>query len=259
MNKLHTWKALARGVILESIRRKDLWVVAILGFLIIAAAGTLGVFGFDGLQTFAKDLSATVLGLFSTIVAILTSTRLVPEEVKNRTLYPLLSRPISRFDFLFGKLIGAIAVTWISFLLLAVLSVIALSFFRVGFEPVMGQYLIAKMMGLALICSVGLALSCYLTPAAAATMGFILAFGSGVISRAFTMAYENASPGSQAFFKVINGILPQYGLFDLGSRVANTGWGPVPIWVIGALAAYTIAYSTGMLTLGWMKFRKQAV
>ncbi|MEY4881221.1 MAG: hypothetical protein RLZ87_650, partial [Armatimonadota bacterium] len=32
-----TYKALARSVVLESIRRKDLWVVAILGFLIILA------------------------------------------------------------------------------------------------------------------------------------------------------------------------------------------------------------------------------
>ena len=42
-----TYKALARSVVLESIRRKDLWVVAILGFLIILASSALGFFGFD--------------------------------------------------------------------------------------------------------------------------------------------------------------------------------------------------------------------
>jgi uncharacterized membrane protein len=83
-----TYKALARSVVLESIRRKDLWVVAILGFLIILASSALGFFGFDGLQVFAKDLAVTVLGLFSTIIAILTSCRLIPDEIKNRTLYP---------------------------------------------------------------------------------------------------------------------------------------------------------------------------
>ena len=47
------WVTLARGVLLESVRRKDLWVVAILGFLIMASAGALGFFGMRGLETFA--------------------------------------------------------------------------------------------------------------------------------------------------------------------------------------------------------------
>ena len=47
------WWALARSVALESLRRKDLWVIAILGFLIMASAGALGFFGFNGLQVFA--------------------------------------------------------------------------------------------------------------------------------------------------------------------------------------------------------------
>lgn len=49
-SKLSIYLALSRGVLLESVRRKDLWVVAILGGLIICAAGTLGFFGLQGLQ-----------------------------------------------------------------------------------------------------------------------------------------------------------------------------------------------------------------
>ena len=145
-----TYKALARSVVLESIRRKDLWVVAILGFLIILASSALGFFGFDGLQVFAKDLAVTVLGLFSTIIAILTSCRLIPDEIKNRTLYPLLARPITRLDLLVGKLIGAVVVTWISFLVLSALTAVALMVFQVKFETIMLQYMILKMIGLVL-------------------------------------------------------------------------------------------------------------
>src|SRR5690349_3337416 len=57
--KFRVYKALARGVVLESVRRKDLWVVAILGFLILIASGALGFFGVEGLQSFAKDLAAS--------------------------------------------------------------------------------------------------------------------------------------------------------------------------------------------------------
>ena len=78
MNKFIVWRALARGVILEAIRRKDLWVVAILGFIIVCSAGTLGFFGMSGLESFAKDLATTVLGGFSTILAIVTTGQIPP-------------------------------------------------------------------------------------------------------------------------------------------------------------------------------------
>jgi ABC-type transport system involved in multi-copper enzyme maturation permease subunit len=259
MIKFRAWKAIARGVLLESLRRKDLWVIAILGFIIILAASALGFFGIAGLEVFAKDLSVSVLSLFSTIVAVLTASRLIPEEIKNRTLYPLLARPISRFDLLAGKLLGAILATWIGFLCLACLTACALAIFHVQFEVIMLQYLLAKMMGLVVLCAVSLTLSTFMTPQAAATMGFVLAFGSSMIVRALVMASYNASPPMLASFKFVNAILPQYALFDLGSRAANVGWGTIPLWAMGALAGYMILYSGGMLALSWSKFRKQAI
>lgn len=259
MNKLRIWKAIARGVLIESLRRKDLWVIAILGFLIIIAASALGFFGVNGLEVFIKDLAVTVLGLFSTIVAIVTSSRLLPDEIRNRTLYPLLARPISRFDFLVGKLLGAVVATWIGFLCLALLTCGALLIFHVQFELVMLQYLVLKMMGLAMLCAVTLMMSTFMTPQAAATMSFVFAFGSRLIVQGLFMANSGASPAMRVLFKGINGILPQYSLFDMGSRAANLEWGPAPLWVVGALLGYMVVYSGSMLVLSWSKFRRQAV
>lgn len=256
--KIYAWKALARGVVLESVRRKDLWVVAILGLIIMLASGALGFFGFQGLEAFAKDLGVTVLGLFSTIIAVLTATRALPDEIKNRTLYPLLARPISRFDLIMGKFLGAVAVSWISFLILALMTALALLVFNVRFEAIMLQYMVAKMLGLAVLCAVSMALSVFMTPAASATLGLVFAFGSSMMVRALVMAAAS-SPSLTPIFKGINAMLPQIGLFDLGGRVANSGWAPVPLWVMGALLSYAIAYGGAMLGLSWFKFRRQAI
>lgn len=257
--KIQSIKALARCVVLESLRRKDLWVVAILGFVIILASGALGFFGFDGLQIFAKDLGISVLGMFATIIAIMTSSRLLPEEIRNRTLYPLLSRPITRFELLLGKLAGAVAVSWISFLILAALTAIALTVFHVRFEWIMAQYLLLKMVGLVVICSMTIAFSAYLTPAAAATMSFIFAFGSPMLIRGLTMGFDPANPVAKTAFPIINGILPQIQLFDLSGRAVYPNFGLVPLAIVDFLFAYAICYSATMLTLGWLKFRKAAV
>lgn len=258
MNGLQTYKALAKGVVLESIRRKDIWVVAILGFLVIISAGALGFFGFSGLEIFAKDLGLTVLGMFSTAVAILTSSRLLPEEIRNRTLYPLLARPITRFDFLVGKWLGATLVCWLAFLILCGTTALALGIFGVPFELILIQYMICKMMGLALLCAVTLMLSAFMTPTAAATLSLILAFGSSMMVRALVIA-EAGTPSLAPFLKVLNALLPQYGLFDLSGRAVNVQWTLAPTWVVGALAAYMAVYSLASIVLGWSKFRKQAI
>jgi hypothetical protein len=123
----------------------------------------------------------------------------------------------------------------------------------------MAQYAIAKMMGLAVVCAVSLALGTWMTPQAAATLSFILAFGSTMIVRALLMAYDASNPAMAWVFKLINAILPQYSLFDLGGRAANIGWSPVPLWVMGFLLLYMLVYSFGMLGLSWSKFRRQAI
>ncbi|MBS1720322.1 MAG: ABC transporter permease subunit [Armatimonadetes bacterium] len=257
--RIRIYRALARGVVLESLRRKDLWVVAILGLLIMLTSGVLGFFGTSGLQMFIKDLGVTVLGAFATILAILTSSRVLPDEIKQRTLYPLLSRPITRLDLLVGKFIGSVLVSWIAFLMLSVMMAVALVTFKVGFEPIMLQYLLAKMMGLAVVCAVSIAFSAFMTPAAASTLSFILAFCSSMIVRALTVGYAGADDVSKWGFKALNAVIPQFSLFDLGSRAANLNWGLVPMWVIGFLFCYMVLYCSAMMSLAWLKFRKAAL
>lgn len=73
------------------------------------------------------------------------------------------------------------------------------------------------------------------------------------------MGYEGASASVKPVFPIINAVLPQVSLFDLGGRAVNFNWGPVSIGVVGFLLAYAACYSTVMLFIGWFKFKRQAV
>lgn len=257
MSSLRPIWALARATVRESLRRKDVWVVVILALLLLMGAGALGFFGADGLQTFIKDLAFTVLGLFSGILAVLASTRVVPEELGNRTIYPLLARPVSRLQFLVGKLLGAVFVAWIGFGLLALMTGVALASFHVKFEPVMAQYVMFKLMGLALVCTVSMTLSLYLTQAAAATLGMVLLFGGSMFSRGLGMAHASSDDWLKPLFKTVDALLPHFSLFDLGGRATYEGWGMVPLGIVGGVTAYFLVYGAGSVSAGWLKFRNQ--
>jgi hypothetical protein len=98
-----------------------------------------------------------------------------------------------------------------------------------------------------------------MTPQAAATLSFVLAFGSTVIVRGLIMAYSTQPPAVQWLYKLIAAILPQLGIFDMGGRAANLGWAPVSLAVILQLVLYMAAYTLAMVSLSWVKFRRQAI
>lgn len=258
-HRLRVWRALARGVILESVRRKDLYVVGIIGTLLVLGAGGVGFFGTEGLDLFARDLATTVVGFLANVIAVTVSARIVPEEIRHRTLYPLLARPVSRFDFLAGKLLGAIAVTWIAFLLLCALVAGPLLLFGVSPDVLLGQFVLAKLMGLAVVCAVSFTLSLLMTPSAAVTLSFVVVLGSAVLTRAFETAQSHMAQPLATVVTLIEALVPRVALFDLGDRASSAALGPVPAWVLGAMGLYAATYGLAMLAIGWLNFRRKSL
>jgi len=115
---------ISRGVWIELIRKKDLYVLAML----------IGVFGigtltshFVGIEepataTFLFNMGLTLSHLFAHSLVALLIIRQVPNDLENRSIYPILARPIRRAHYLLGKwwaagISGALTyglfVTWI--------------------------------------------------------------------------------------------------------------------------------------------------
>jgi ABC-type transport system involved in multi-copper enzyme maturation permease subunit len=242
---------------LETLRRKDLYVVLILSALMIAGAWSFSFFGVRGLEIFLKDVMLTVIGLLSTILAVLISGRQLPEEMQRRTIYPLMARPISRRQLLLGKWMTAVSVSWICFMTLALVGFTLLLLFGIRLEPIFGQYLILKSFGLAWLCAMTVALSVYVTPSANVTLCLILAFGSGLFNRMLLMLHAEEGLASP-LLNILYGFFPHYDFFDLGKKVTYD-WALIPWWVIGLLAVYALLSGAFWLFIGWIRFRKQVI
>src|SRR5689334_4318119 len=129
--RVRIWLALAYASVLESIRRKDLYVAGILSLLMIITASTMGTFGVQGLEVFLTDAALTVVNLVSMLLAILFAARQLPEEISRRTVYPLLARPISRGDLIIGKWLGAFLLSALALILFCCVAVGALLFYHI--------------------------------------------------------------------------------------------------------------------------------
>jgi ABC-type Na+ efflux pump permease subunit len=53
-----------------------------------------------------KTVSLGALQIFSIVIGIVSTALLLPKDMEDRTLYTILSKPVPRFDYLLGKLLG---------------------------------------------------------------------------------------------------------------------------------------------------------
>lgn len=98
--------AIAGVVILEMYRRKEFYVLFILTIIICLIMGSINVFNEDKIVGYLKELCMLMIWVSSLIIAITTTARQIPAEREQRTLLPLLAKPLSRPQLIFGKFLG---------------------------------------------------------------------------------------------------------------------------------------------------------
>ena len=96
---------LVRATLLDMVRRRDMAVAGIFLFALLAflaAARTVGIEN-PATGTFLLNLSLDGVAMLAQIVTLVLAARQFPEEFENRTIYPLLARPVRRAEVLAGK------------------------------------------------------------------------------------------------------------------------------------------------------------
>ena len=95
----------ARAALLDMVRRRDLAVAGLFLFVLLsflAAARAVGVEN-PATGTFLLNFAMDLVAMLAQLTTLLLAARQFPEEIENRTLYPLLARPVQRTEVLMGK------------------------------------------------------------------------------------------------------------------------------------------------------------
>jgi ABC-type transport system involved in multi-copper enzyme maturation permease subunit len=98
--------AVAGVVIKELYRRKDFYVLFILTVLVCLIMGSVNIFNDKQIVRYLKELCLLLIWISSLVIAITTTARQIPAEREQRTLLPLLAKPLTRTQLIFGKFLG---------------------------------------------------------------------------------------------------------------------------------------------------------
>ena len=105
---------IAVNTLTEAVRQKVFNFFLIFGLIFIASASFFAQFTFGEQLKFIKDTCLGVISVISTLIAIVGTAQLLPNEVENRTIYTILAKPVRRIEFLLGKFLGSLSLLGIS-------------------------------------------------------------------------------------------------------------------------------------------------
>ena len=118
--------AIAANTLTELTRQKVFYVLLIFALVLIGSSVFMARFSFQQEFQIMKDISLGAMSLFSSLLAIVATARLIPQDVDDRTIYTILAKAVPRFEYLLGKLLGVLLLLAISVVLMSALFIVVL-------------------------------------------------------------------------------------------------------------------------------------
>ena len=247
--------AVAYVTILESLRRKDPYVVLILGFAMLLGAGVFSRFGVSGVEKFVKDVGLTITTVFSLVICVTAAARQLPTEIQNRTLHPLLGKPISRPGFYLGKFIGVGVMSSAVVIVFFILVRLILLLFKIPVGGVFYQALYLRIVSMWFIVAGVLCLSLFATHGATVTISLLACLCIQMFAHTVLYVHDELTGISLRLAETIYWLAPHLELFDLSKKVIH-GWPAVPAWVLLGMTLYGLLYAGIFVAIGCLRLRR---
>ena len=101
-------RAIAINTFREAIRDNILYSLLFFALLMMGASVLLGTLTIGEQIKIVKDMGLAAISIFGTLIAIFVGIGLVYKEIDRKTIFNIISKPVSRHSFLVGKYLGLI-------------------------------------------------------------------------------------------------------------------------------------------------------
>jgi ABC-type Na+ efflux pump permease subunit len=108
-------------------RLKIFYVLLLFALLLIGSSIFMAQMTFQQEFQVLKDIGLGAMSIFTSLLAVLATARLLPQDIEDRTTYTILAKPVSRFEYLTGKLCGVLLLLAISLIAMSALFFLVLT------------------------------------------------------------------------------------------------------------------------------------
>ncbi|MBA2242103.1 MAG: ABC transporter permease subunit [Chthoniobacterales bacterium] len=120
--------AITANTLTELTRLKVFYVLLLFALVLIGSSIFMARLTFQQEFQVLKDISLGAMSIFTSLLAIVATARMLPQDIEDRTVYTILAKPVPRFEYLVGKLGGVLLLLTITTLIMTALFLAVLSF-----------------------------------------------------------------------------------------------------------------------------------
>src|ERR1044071_7735359 len=118
--------AITTNTLTELTRLKVFYVLLLFRSVLIGSSIFMAQFSFQQEFQILKDVSLGAISIFTSLLAIVATARLLPQDMEDRTVYTILAKPVPRFEYVLGKITGVLLLLAISTMVMAAAFVLVL-------------------------------------------------------------------------------------------------------------------------------------
>jgi len=251
MNNIVT---IAKNTFRETIRDRILYVILAFAILFILSTIFFGSISLGEDIKIIKDFGLAGIYLFSLIITIFLGGSLIYKEIEKRTLYILLSKPVSSMQVVVGKFLGLFVSILLTIVVMTGIYLVVVFAKGGGFDSIALLAILMQLFEIAVFISLMILFSTFATPLAS-TIYAVLVLYIGH-SLALIIKFVNKNPSNfRPVAVVIYYLLPNLEKFNIRNLVVHD----VSISGLSILYAFLYAtlYSAILLVLATWSLKKQ--
>lgn len=243
----------------ETLKQKLILIVALVALaLVLSSKYLLSLdLGHEQLR-FVFDFGSGALGFFGSIMAVVATAQIFHNEIENKTVITLLSKPVCIAQFVFGKFLGAVMALAIFafFVALATCAMLAITSLGIKGENVVVNYVgvfafaFLQWIKLCAIC----AISAFICSASTSLLfSIVVSFMVLAVSMAgdITLRLGGKKDG---FAEIVSWIFPDFHVFNIAETFA---FAPINLAEFCTILAYGFIYCVAGLLVSTIMFSKR--
>lgn len=246
---------LTYNTMVQIVRQRILYTVLFFAISLIAVGGVLDSAAPGQKGIMVLDIGLGAINLFGVMISIVMGVNLLYQELDKKTVYNVLSKPVSRTEFVIGKYLGQVAAIAVVLSGMAMCLVLA-TWAAEGTVPgIAAQALWAIYLELMMVSAIAMLFSSFSTPYLSGlfTLGFWIV-GSLASEIRNYQRYWDLKAYERAVTKIFY-ILPDFSKLNLKDRVPYNLAPPEGyVWQI---TLYALLYTAGLILVSSIIFRRR--
>jgi ABC-type transport system involved in multi-copper enzyme maturation permease subunit len=254
MNKI---SAIAWVTVREALRQKLAVNLLVFAIALVVASFTISMLTFGEQYRIIVNLGLTAMEVFGTLIATFLGAGLIARDVERKTVYPIISKPVSRTQYVVGRYLGLLTTTTLNLLVMALVFTGVLAFYLGGvvflretpFLAVLASFIVQ----FAMVGAIATVFSAFSTATLSAifTLALVVA---GHLSSDLVRYWAKQGAWEGVLGKVTYAILPN--LEALNLKEAMVYKDPVQLGFAVTGLGYGVLYATGVVALAAFVFSR---